>query len=263
MMDGGRHLASMGVAVGILAAVVWYTATRPESLGGLGADDDDDDYDADDEDIDYSESPGVDTSRVDRHVEEVLRRRARMAASQEMPLPSVTEPAPAPGQVRRRKVAAPAPVSPPAAAAPRAAASSRRAAPAPQEAPQEAAERAPRKKQKFPVQRAARPAPEPPAPPLRKIPKAEAIPPGANLIAAQKRRSAARKFYGTFVLASQSAMSMAKVAGSGGISAQYATRMEASMRENARTALTTARELDPGYVRQQCARTGAVPCNID
>lgn len=75
------------------------------------------------------------------------------------------------------------------------------------------------------------------------------------------RRFLARKFYGTFVLAQQSAASLAKAGAKMPPSLRSsAEEMQASMGETARRALETARRLDPEVVSQLCSRPNAPSC---
>jgi hypothetical protein len=75
------------------------------------------------------------------------------------------------------------------------------------------------------------------------------------------RRFLARKFYGTFVLANQSAASLAKAGAKMPPSLRSsAEEMQSSMVETARRALATARRLDPEVVSQLCSRPNAPSC---
>ncbi|MEI8194687.1 MAG: hypothetical protein WCI73_02135, partial [Phycisphaerae bacterium] len=75
------------------------------------------------------------------------------------------------------------------------------------------------------------------------------------------RRFLARKFYGTFVLAQQSAASLAKAGAKMPPSLRSsAEEMQSSMVETARRALATARRLDPEVVSQLCSRPNAPSC---
>lgn len=78
----------------------------------------------------------------------------------------------------------------------------------------------------------------------------------------QNRRFLARKFYGTFVLAQQSADSMARAQAKmpAGSLRSEAEGVQATMKDTARKSLARARELDPDFIRKLCNRPNAPKC---
>jgi hypothetical protein len=71
--------------------------------------------------------------------------------------------------------------------------------------------------------------------------------------AVNAKRYTAKKLYGTFVLSSQSALSMDKLANRGGDVGSWARRMAGQMREHARASLTLAKQIDPQWVASKGA----------
>lgn len=96
---------------------------------------------------------------------------------------------------------------------------------------------------------------EPAIPPRRAIPVKVTK---NDLIAVQQRRHAARKLYGTFVLSTQGADSMIRVARKTNVEESKA--IADSLYSVARVALRKARELDANYIEAQCSRPEGVPC---
>lgn len=98
---------------------------------------------------------------------------------------------------------------------------------------------------------------EPPVAPRR------ALPPKVtknDLIEVQKRRHAARKLYGTFVLSTQGADSMMRVSRKTNV--EESRLIAESLYGVARAALKKARELDLNYIESQCSRPEGVPCPL-
>lgn len=163
----------------------------------------------------------------------------RMAAASAPIVPVVVEPAAQPKSTARRKMAGSKPAVP---------------APVPVP-PQERSEPEP---QRAPVVREAPKTPkvaEPAIAPRRNIPVKVTK---NDLIEVQKRRHAARKLYGTFVLSTQGADSMIRVARKANIEESKA--IADSLYSVARVALRKARELDANYIEAQCSRPEGVPC---
>jgi len=98
---------------------------------------------------------------------------------------------------------------------------------------------------------------EPPRAPRKAIP---ATVKKNDLIEVQKRRHAARKLYGTFVLSTQGADSMMRVARK--TSVEESKLIAESLYGIARAALKKARELDLNYIEAQCSRPEGVPCPL-
>lgn len=122
----------------------------------------------------------------------------------------------------------------------------------PPEVPQESAPSFPvpeRKEPKTPK------IPERPRPPRKAIPSTVKK---NDLIEVQKRRHAARKLYGTFVLSTQGADSMMRVARRTNV--EESKVIADSLYATARVALDKARELDSNYIEAQCSRPEGVPC---
>ena len=77
------------------------------------------------------------------------------------------------------------------------------------------------------------------------------------------RRFLSRKFYGTFVLAQQSAASLAKAGKRMPSSIQQsAEAMQSSMQDTGRKALVLARALDADFVSRMCSRPNAPTCAV-
>jgi hypothetical protein len=98
---------------------------------------------------------------------------------------------------------------------------------------------------------------EPPRAPRKAIP---ATVKKNDLIEVQKRRHAARKLYGTFVLSTQGADSMMRV--SKRTNVEESKVIADSLYATARVALNKARELDSNYIEAQCSRPEGVPCPL-
>lgn len=163
-----------------------------------------------------------------------------MIVSVVQPEPSTPAPAPAPRASKRKmagsKPAIPAPVPVP----PR------------EQAPSAAREAA--------MEREAPKTPkvvEPPVAPRRVLPPKVTK---NDLIEVQKRRHAARKLYGTFVLSTQGADSMMRVSRKTNV--EESRLIAESLYGVARAALKKARELDLNYIESQCSRPEGVPCPL-
>jgi hypothetical protein len=98
---------------------------------------------------------------------------------------------------------------------------------------------------------------EPPVAPRRVLPPKVTK---NDLIEVQKRRHAARKLYGTFVLSTQGADSMMRVSRKTNV--EESRLIAESLYGVARAALKKARELDLNYIESQCSRPEGVPCPL-